>query len=146
MHTDTSTNCTLLGPVDCNSFYKWIPLNRWPVAISSEVLHFIYCAFLSVSVSPSFSYVHHIIHCVFTSLNMKELVVKCECDRGFVPQGWFCLMSKHQKKKNRKERRLWFITRILPLVSLFLWLAKGFICHTRTHPTSSAVIFFLVSY
>lgn len=49
MHTDNSTNCTLLGPVDCDSFYKWIPLNRWPVAISSEVLHFIYCAFLSVS-------------------------------------------------------------------------------------------------
>ncbi|KAM4726128.1 RNA-binding protein Musashi homolog 2 isoform 10-T11 [Anableps anableps] len=24
------------GPVDCDSFYKWIPLNRWPVAISSE--------------------------------------------------------------------------------------------------------------
>lgn len=47
MHTDKSTNCTLLGPVDCDSFYKWIPLNRWPVAISSEVLHFIYCAFLS---------------------------------------------------------------------------------------------------
>lgn len=30
MHTDNSTNCTLLGPVDCDSFYKWIPLNRWP--------------------------------------------------------------------------------------------------------------------
>ncbi|KAM4546103.1 RNA-binding protein Musashi homolog 2b isoform 12-T13 [Odontesthes bonariensis] len=26
----------LQGPVDCDSFYKWIPLNRWPVAISSE--------------------------------------------------------------------------------------------------------------
>ena len=30
MHTDSSTNCTLLGPVDCDSFYKWIPLSRWP--------------------------------------------------------------------------------------------------------------------
>lgn len=28
MHTDKGTDCTLLGPVDCDSFYKWIPLNR----------------------------------------------------------------------------------------------------------------------
>lgn len=28
--TDASTNCTLLGPLDCDSFYKWIPLSRWP--------------------------------------------------------------------------------------------------------------------
>lgn len=39
MHTDTITNCTLLGSFDCDSFYKWIPLkpNRWLVAISFEV-------------------------------------------------------------------------------------------------------------
>lgn len=59
MHTDKRTNCTLLGPVDCDSFYKWIPLNRWPGAISSEVFHFIYCAF-SVNVD-------HIIHCLLRS-------------------------------------------------------------------------------
>lgn len=58
MHTDKSTNCTLLGPVDCDSFYKWIPLNRWPVAISSEVLHFIYCAFPFKSLSNTCSS-HH---------------------------------------------------------------------------------------
>lgn len=42
-----------LGPVDCDSFYKWIPLkpNRWLVAISFEVLCaiYIYCkTFLSL--------------------------------------------------------------------------------------------------
>lgn len=42
MHTDKGTNCILLGPVDCDSFYKWIPLNRWLVAISLEVLYSIY--------------------------------------------------------------------------------------------------------
>lgn len=44
MHIDTSTNCTLLGPLDCNRFYKWIPLkpNRWLVAISFEVLCHLY--------------------------------------------------------------------------------------------------------
>lgn len=42
MHTDKGTDCTLLGPVDCDSFYKWIPLNRWLVAISLEVLYSIY--------------------------------------------------------------------------------------------------------
>lgn len=44
--TDTHTNCLLSGPLDCNGFYKRIPLkpNRWSVAISVEVLCFIYIA------------------------------------------------------------------------------------------------------
>lgn len=73
MHTDNSTNCTLLGPVDCDSFYKWIPLNRWPGChLIRGIAFYLLCI--------SLLYVHHIMHCLFTSLKMTEPVVKCECD------------------------------------------------------------------
>ena len=58
MHTDNSTNCTLLGPVDCDSFYKWIPLNRWPGChLIRGIAFYLLCI--------SLLYVHHILHCLF---------------------------------------------------------------------------------
>lgn len=81
MCTDKRTNCTLLGSVDCDSFYKWIPLNRWPVAISSEVLHFIYWASLSRSLPLSVMCVHPILRCL---LAVRELVVKVRQKPSFV--------------------------------------------------------------
>lgn len=72
MHTDNSTNCTLLGPVDCDSFYKWIPLNRWPGCHLIRGIAF-YLLCISISLSPLC--VHHIIRCLFASLKMTEPVV-----------------------------------------------------------------------
>lgn len=57
MHTDGSTNCTLLGPVDCDSFYKWIPLSRWPgchlirgIAFYLLCISFLYYIFITLCV------------------------------------------------------------------------------------------------
>lgn len=78
MHTDNSTNFTLLGPVDCDSFYKRIPLNRWLVAISSEVLpSYLLCISLkscfNVCSSHSFTFFHAL------CTEMLELAVQvCE--------------------------------------------------------------------
>lgn len=59
MHTDNSTNCTLLGPVDCDSFYKWIPLNRWPGChLIRGIAFYLLCSLFSVSLS----HVHHIVY------------------------------------------------------------------------------------
>lgn len=97
MHTDNSTNCTLLGPVDCDSFYKWIPLNRWPGChLIRGIAFYLLCSLFSVSLS----HVHHIVYSPpppplpspsLPSLllpspllpQMAEPVVKCECDGGF---------------------------------------------------------------
>lgn len=77
MHTDNSTNCTLLGPLDCDSFYKWIPLNRWPachlirgIAILFTVLffNFFYQSSLYFMSVPS------------VVLHIAERQVKPECD------------------------------------------------------------------
>lgn len=103
MHTDTGTNCTLLGAVDCNRFYKWIPLkpNRWLVAISFEVLLcnlynvlvFFLLYFLSLSVwfrsSPSknktilftgflhIAYMSAFLFCVFGFVYWNPLKSEC---------------------------------------------------------------------
>lgn len=66
MHTDGSTNCALLGPVDCDSFYKWIPLSRWPgchlirgiafyllCIFYQSFLHYIFITLRLVCSSPS---------------------------------------------------------------------------------------------
>lgn len=52
MHTDNLL-LSLLGSVDCYSFYKWIPLSRWSVANSEVLVHFIYSALPSLPVFPS---------------------------------------------------------------------------------------------
>ncbi len=135
MHTDISTNCTLLGPVDCDSFYKWIPLNRWPVAISSEVLHFIYCA---ISISLSLIYVHHIIHCLFTAFRMTELVVKCERDGRFVSfyTPVWCLGNEREAEKTIGNSNSIVIT---------LWLAVGkALCFSHAHILPVLQFFFFL--
>jgi len=73
MHTDTITNCTLLGSFDCDSFYKWIPLkpNRWLVAISFEVDIPYHLWNINIYIHLFFLLVHHnyasIHHTIFLS-------------------------------------------------------------------------------
>lgn len=100
MHTDNSTNCTLLGPVDCDSFYKWIPLSRWPGChLIRGIAFYLLCLF-----SPSFLYVHHHIHCLFTSLQMTEPLVKCDCDGRFMSlENWQRAFSEWSLKKEREK-------------------------------------------
>lgn len=140
MHTDISTNCTLLGPVDCDSFYKWIPLNRWPVAISSEVLHFIYCA---ISISLSLIYVHHIIHCFIHLLQSDRAGSKVWVWRkvsGFYTSGG--LYDVLIKQRSRKDDQ-WFKFNHDHFVTCCR--KSLYLSHTHTHTTSSAVFFSLIN-
>lgn len=136
MHTDKSTNCTLLGPVDCDSFYKWIPLNRWPVAISSEVLHFIYCAFLSVSICTMCSSLF-----LHLSLGKHGAGSNVWVWRGGLFEVFF---QKLINTTDKKDRRLPDITRIL--IILWLFMKESFIYGLPTHILPVLQFFFPPSF
>lgn len=117
-HTDKSTNCTLLGPVDCDSFYKWIPLNRWPVAISSEVLHFTYCISILI-------HVHLVVLCLFASLGAGSEVWVWRKSGGLCRRAGLC-----GRKDSHWSRQIH---------SLFIDFS-----HTHTHWHAHYQVFFLI--
>lgn len=58
LSTDELNNCAILGPFDCNGFYKWIPLKRytWLVAISlGGITVYPICTSCWTTISPIFT-------------------------------------------------------------------------------------------
>lgn len=140
MHTDNSTNCTLLGPVDCDSFYKWIPLNRWPGChLIRGIAFYLLCSLFSVSLS----HVHHIVYSPppsppFPSPPRPPSTNGRAGSTVWVPRQVLC----HHKCAEKSGRR-GGATKLSH--DHFVWIAKRAHAHAHTSTTGSASFLFPLS-